>query len=63
MPPHQAVISSHLVDHVHLNEEGYTLFAEELWRNLQEMDASHITLLDPLNVATGTAAKTSSVIP
>jgi lysophospholipase L1-like esterase len=38
MPPHPAISTNHLVDHAHLNEEAYTLFAEALWTKLQEME-------------------------
>jgi lysophospholipase L1-like esterase len=39
MPPHPEINTSHLVDHAHLNEDGYTLFAEAMWQWLQEMES------------------------
>ena len=31
---------SYLVDHVHLNGDGYTIFAEEMWKSLNEMETN-----------------------
>lgn len=39
MPPNPAINSTHLVDRAHLNEEGYTLFGQELWRKLERIEA------------------------
>jgi lysophospholipase L1-like esterase len=38
MPPCPTITIGHLVDHVHLNEDGYTLFANALSDKLEELN-------------------------